>query len=417
MTTAFQVSWSDLVFALSEAMDLASPSLQRHQLRTAYIAWRMGEAACLPPERLGSLFTTAAFHDIGALSPEEKRRLQHFEETDPAPHCILGEQLFRRLPRLAQGAGAVALHHTPWNQLDGDLAAPGVLEAQILQAADQLERRIDRSVFILHQDQQLRSGIRELAGTRLHPEVVQWLLGVSETAEFWLDLASPALAALLRKHGPLRETTLSFEETLELSELFSLIIDFRSVFTATHSAGVTACAVALGALAGLDPDTLGILRLAGNVHDIGKLVVDDAILEKTGPLTEGEYRIMQQHTYVTYHLLDSVRGLEQAKRIAAYHHERPDGSGYPFGIGGADLDVPCRVLAVADRFTALAEERPYRASMDQRHLAVELSAMAGRNHLDPGLVSLALANAGAIRQAMAASQARWAADYHHLLGA
>ena len=415
MSKSIQVSWSDLVFALSEALDLASPTLQSHQLRTAYIAWRLGEAAGLAPERLGTLFTAAAFHDIGALSPEEKRRLHSFEETDTAAHCILGGQLFRRMPRLAQGAGIVALHHTPWDQLDGDLAVPDHLDSQLLQAADQLERRIDRRTFILHQDQQLRAEIRALAGTWLHPEVVRLFLGVSERAEFWLDLVSPALAALLRKHGPLQEAPLSFEETLELSELFSLIIDFRSVFTATHTAGVTACAVALGALAGLDPDTLGLLRLAGNVHDIGKLVVDDAIREKAGPLTEAEYRIMQQHSYVTYHLLDSVRGLEQAKRIAAYHHERPDGSGYPFGIGGADLDVPCRVMAVADRFTALAEDRPYRASMDPGHLAAELSAMARRNHLDPGLVGLALANAGAIRQAMAASQARWAADYHHLV--
>jgi HD-GYP domain-containing protein (c-di-GMP phosphodiesterase class II) len=414
MADGMRVSWRDLVFALSETMDLASPELRQHQLRTAYTAWRLGQAAGHGRERLERLFAAAAFHDIGALTPEEKLRLHAFECSGAAAHCVLGAHLFQRLPRLRDSARVVLLHHTPWTELDGELLEPDILDSQLLQLADYLERAIHRGGYILHQEARLREAVVGERGRRFHPEVVDLFLEVAGATAFWLDLASPDLTGLLRRRAPLAEAFLDFPEALLCTELFSLIIDFRSSFTSAHSAGVTACALALGAELGLAPSTLESLHLAGNLHDIGKLVVPAAILEKAGCLTEAEAQLMRQHTWRTYQLLDAVAGFERVKEIAAFHHERIDGAGYPFRIPGAELDLPCRLLAVADAFTALAEHRPYRAAMSPAASADTLRAMAAGGHFDSGLVELALADDGALRQAMTTAQAPWEAAYHCL---
>lgn len=411
MTGNPTVNWAKLVFALSETMDLASPALRQHQLRTAYVCWRMGQAAGLGPDRLRRLFTAAALHDIGALAPEEKIRLHEYENAQYESHCAWGEYLFNRVPRLAGAAPIIRHHHTPWGELDGRIDSPDLLDAQILHLADRLERCIRRGGFILHQDETLRRAMAGLAGSEIHPDVVHLFMECSAQTGFWLDLASPGLGALMLRTGPLRVEPMAFEELQGVSELFSIIIDFRSGFTATHCAGVIACARAIGAGAGLAGPELDALLLAANLHDIGKLVIHNEILEKGGALTQAEKQIMKQHPYVTFHLLNQVEGLEQVARIAGYHHERLDGGGYPFGIGAAGLDLPCRIMAVADIFTALAENRPYRSGLDRIEVGTILQSCADRGWLDPDLAGLVIRNMGDVAVAMAASQEVWRERY------
>lgn len=405
------INWAKLVFALSETMDLASPALRQHQLRTAYVCWRMGQAAGLGPDRLMRLFTAAALHDIGALAPEEKVRLHEQETTQYESHCAWGEYLFNRVPRLAGAAPVIRHHHTPWPGLDGRIDVPDLLDAQILHLADRLERSIRRAGFILHQEEGLRKAMGALAGPVIHPDVVSLFMACSGPTGFWLDLVSPGLAAQMLREGPLRSESMDFEELKGVSELFSIIIDFRSGFTATHSAGVIASAQAIGAAAGLAGLDLDEVLLAANLHDIGKLVIQNEILEKGGALTLAEKQIMRQHPYVTFHLLNQVEGLEQVARIAGYHHERPDGGGYPFGISGSGLDLPCRVMAVADVFTALAENRPYRSGLDRIQVGTTLQGCADRGWLDPDLAGLVIRNMGDVARVMAANQEVWRDRY------
>jgi len=138
---AVYATMTDLVFALSETMDLASPALRQHQLRTAYACWRMGLAAGLGPERLKRLFTAAALHDIGAMAPEEKLRLHEYESTNMEPHCAWGEYLFSRVPRIKGAAAIVRHHHAPWPELEGAIDVPDLLG----HARDQLEDVLQRA--------------------------------------------------------------------------------------------------------------------------------------------------------------------------------------------------------------------------------------------------------------------------------
>ena len=129
------------------------------------------------------------------------------------------------------------------------------------------------------------------------------------------------------------------------------------------------------------------MEIAGNLHDLGKMVVPNAILEKAGPLTDEEFAVMRQHTYHTYLVLNSMKGLGGIAEWAAFHHEKLDGSGYPFRIGAGGLSIGSRIMAVADMCTALAEDRPYRAGMRRDEIIDVLRDGVRRGLLDRGVVA------------------------------
>ena len=215
------------------------------------------------------------------------------------------------------------------------------------------ERRINRSRYILHQHENIISFIRSGAGTFLHHDIVDLFMQVSDKDEFWLDLTSPNIKDILRSCGPFRHISIEQEKIFSVSEIFRTIIDFRSPMTATHSCGIAACSGMLGKLFGLTENECRSLELAGNLHDTGKLVVPDSILNKNGKLTDDEYAVVRQHAYVTYSVLNSVRGFEQIAEYAAFHHEQLNGKGYPFRLKENQIGTGARIIAVADIFTAL----------------------------------------------------------------
>jgi HD-GYP domain-containing protein (c-di-GMP phosphodiesterase class II) len=200
----------------------------------------------------------------------------------------------------------------------------------------------------------------------------------------------------------------------QLSRLFARIIDFRSPFTATHSSGVAACAETLAQLARRPQRECAQLRIAGLLHDLGKLAVPTEILEKPGPLSRRERSIVRCHTYYTYRTLSTIRELGEIAAWSGYHHERLDGSGYPFHKSGADIPLGARIVAVADVFTAIAEDRPYRQGMTDPRIREVLTAMVGRSSLDRELVELTLMNFSGMGEARRAAQQQAVAEYDAL---
>lgn len=179
---------------------------------------------------------------------------------------------------------------------------------------------------------------------------------------------------------------------MDFARLFSHIIDFRSRFTATHSSGVAAIAEALAGLVGMSRAEGQLLRVAGYLHDLGKLAIPREILEKPAALTRSEYDLMRSHTFYTYRILETVKGLETLAAWAAYHHERLDGAGYPFHYTDDELSIHARIMAVADVFTAIKEDRPYRVGLDKDSASRLLTKMAKEGGLDQRLVDLLLEN-------------------------
>ena len=386
------VNLGNLLLSLSDAMDLASPSLIQHQQRTAFIVWEMGRVANLPNERLEKNFIAALLHDIGAFSLEEKISLRNYETENVEPHCIRGEILLRNIPWLKDSSKIIRLHHKEWHHWEESIENSLVFGSQLLFLADYLERQIIRDQYILHQHEDIISKIKSFSGSLIHSRVVDLFLTVSNREEFWLDLVSPRLYSLLLNKGPYRKIEIDLADISLISKLFRNIIDFRSRFTSTHSSGVAASAAMLSKMFDLTETEIELMKVAGNLHDIGKLAIPNSILDKPGKLTKAEMAVMKSHTYYTYFVIDTIGGLQQIAEWAAYHHERLDGSGYPFHCTEAELRTGARILMVADIFTALAEDRPYRKGMSKDGIVQIIKQFSDRHLFDTKIVNLLFEN-------------------------
>jgi HD-GYP domain-containing protein (c-di-GMP phosphodiesterase class II) len=179
---------------------------------------------------------------------------------------------------------------------------------------------------------------------------------------------------------------------VDLAMIFSRIIDFRSRFTALHSAGVAKTAEKLAQLVGFSPYECKMMLIAGYLHDLGKIAIDSDVLEKPARLDEDEFNKMRAHTFYTYYSLEPLEQLRTINTWASFHHEKLDGSGYPFHIAGDSLPVGSRIMAVADVFTAITEDRPYRKGMEFDNAKKVLNNMVADNALDGRIVKLLLEN-------------------------
>ncbi|MHB8764662.1 MAG: HD-GYP domain-containing protein [Deferrisomatales bacterium] len=405
MKQQVSVDLGNLLLSLSDAMDLAHPHLVRHQQRVAYVAMKLARTLEQGADQERRIFAGALLHDIGAFSIEEKLALCRAEREDTEPHCARGALLLSTVPCLRSAAPVVRHHHRPWSAWDRDLGDPDVLAAQVVLLADYAERLLDRETFVLHQHHHVWNEVQAASGSLIHPDVVGAFLACSRAEEFWLDLVSPRLYSLLLHEGPYERFHVGLDWITTVTGLFKDIIDFRSRFTATHSTGVAECARLLSSLFGLTATESRLMEIAGHLHDLGKLHVPDAILNKPSGLTNEEMAVMKSHTYHTYSVIQTIGGLTPVAEWAAFHHERLDGAGYPFRCRAEDLSTGARIMAVADIFTATAEDRPYRKGMSTPDIARALQSFAKRGLIDQRVTELLLDHFDDVRGRVLARQA------------
>jgi putative nucleotidyltransferase with HDIG domain len=163
-------------------------------------------------------------------------------------------------------------------------------------------------------------------------------------------------------------------------------MDARDGYTARHSQEVVATARATGTSLGLDSAELAELGVAALLHDLGKVRIPDAILNKRGPLSPDETEVMTQHPVWGAEILTRVPGLEVVAAIVRFHHERWDGVGYPNGLSGERIPLASRIIAVCDSHNAMTSDRPYRRALSHADALAELRTGAGWQ-FDPAVVS------------------------------
>jgi putative two-component system response regulator len=204
---------------------------------------------------------------------------------------------------------------------------------------------------------------------------------VAVTASFLLGYLYPRMVALLDS----REKVLRSE--LEMIERLGRAAEWRDEDTAEHVTRVSRMSEVIALEAGLSPDRARVIALASQMHDIGKVAVPDTILLKPGPLTEEEFEVVKRHTTVGADILSggTTEVLQTAERIARYHHERWDGSGYPEGLAGEQIPLEARIVAIADVFDALTSHRPYKKPWPIVKAIAAIQLSAG-THFDPHLV-------------------------------
>ncbi len=180
----------------------------------------------------------------------------------------------------------------------------------------------------------------------------------------------------------------------DLIDSLSGLVETRSNETALHTVRVGHAAAMLATLAGLDLLESERLRLAVPMHDIGKVGISDAILQKQGKLDAEEYEIMKSHTTIGHRLLARFHQpvLDIAAAVALEHHERWDGSGYPQGLHGEEISIYGRIVAIVDVYDALTSHRIYRQAMSSAAV-LDLLRQGRGSHFDPALLDVFLAHA------------------------
>ncbi len=394
MIAETRISLFDLILCLSDVMDMVSPAVANHHKQVGFIAYKIGEELGLPRQQRKELALAGTLHDIGAVSIERRISTLQFEVEKPFEHTELGYSLLETFEPLDSVATLVRFHHTPWNhgnysELCGKEVPWG---SHILHMADRIAVLINKKQDVLTQAKDICDKIHEHKGPMFAPELVDAFMALAAREYFWLDVVSSTISAVLRDLVRLDTVELDMDGILGFTKLLARIVDFRSRFTATHSSGVAVVAGSLAKLAGFSESECRMMTIAGYLHDLGKLAVPAEILEKPGHLTKEEYSVVRKHSYYTYRTLEHIDGLDTINAWASFHHERPDGKGYPFHIKGEDLTLGARIVAAADVFTAITEDRPYRTGLSQRDVLEILRQMAGSLALDPGVVSLLTRN-------------------------
>jgi HD-GYP domain-containing protein (c-di-GMP phosphodiesterase class II) len=385
------LSFFDIVRTLSNAVDLVSPELSGHHLQVARLAFHIAQQMVLNEEAKRNVFLAGLVHDIGALSARERLSLIEAEPSDAVSHGFRGARLLKEFEPFNPIADIVRYHHLPWSFGRGrryeDASVP--IESHIIHLADRACVLLKSDGNVLGQIPALIDSVKSRTGSVFAPEPVDALAALAAREYVWLELIySEPLDAAPKFLNELRR--LSMDEVVDISRMFSHIIDFRSRFTATHSAGVAKTAEKLAEMAGFSQNECLAMRMAGYLHDLGKLAIDNALLEKPGKLTAQEFDIVRSHTYFTYRLLSGIEGFETINRWASFHHEKLNGTGYPFHLRAESLPAGSRIMAVADIFTAVTEPRPYRESMKPETVKNVLRTMAASGEICGQFVTMLL---------------------------
>ncbi|EDZ63494.1 metal dependent phosphohydrolase [Sulfurimonas gotlandica GD1] len=392
---------NSFLLATSTALDHAEEEIMHitthHSKRCAYISLRIGIELGLSEEECFDLCSLALMHDNGVtqafynqnwLEAGEKKSLEIMEKL--VDHCKIGEKNVRNFPFLTSPKNVILYHHEYLNGSglygleEGDIP----IMSQVICFADDIDMKfdlLDSSITALNG---INTYAKENKGNLYHEEIVEAFLRLSSKISFWRDLNDENILNSVERYLPVIDSTIELKDLLSISSVFSNIIDSKSKFTALHSNELTSKAKMVTEYFGWDERKSVFFQVAANLHDIGKLSTPRSILEKNGPLSKSEFEIVKEHAYLAHMILKAIDGFEQIHEWASAHHERNDGSGYPFGMKEEELSFEAKILACLDMYQALVETRPYRAAMSHENAMIVIYEQVPRNLFEEAIVDL-----------------------------
>ncbi|MBI1243468.1 MAG: HD domain-containing protein [Alphaproteobacteria bacterium] len=370
----------DLVLALGRAIELLDADLSAQQKRVALIAANIVGAMGLGRAEIARTIMAALLHGVGALAPAP-----HGNSTAVSARFLEISPLTRDLAPIV----AASRDFQPAIGMRLGLTLNDALLAQALHLAHHVDEAIDPARFVLAQAAERRNGALEFTRTGLDARLVDAFARTSHADSFWLDATNFDIDTRIRARlSHMANAQADLDAVQDFARLYSVLVDARSPYTATHSWGVAAVANFIASCSRFDGETVQQIEIAAQLHDIGKLVVPSQIIEKPANLTVEEFGTVRSHAYFTGTLLSSVPGLERIAEWAKGHHEKLDGTGYPMGLAGARISPETRVIAVADQFVALTEDRPYRAGLSGQRALEMLGEAAERGAIDRQIVAI-----------------------------
>jgi HD-GYP domain-containing protein (c-di-GMP phosphodiesterase class II) len=432
-----EVRLAELVASMSLATDLGLGQPMEHVLRSCVLGLRIAEDLALGESERAVVYYVALLAWLGCHADAheqsawfgddiELRADKHLADSVGArfmlSHVGRGEPLPRRALRLGSllvsGRDALAAMETThcmiaglfamrlglgtgvrdglqhvFGRWDGKGTPAGIageeiaLSARIVVVADIVEsfRRLGGVAAAVEV-------ARRRAGGQFDPGLAEHVRGNADALLGGLDEATGWDAAIAAEPALARRMS-----GVELDSALAAIADFadlKSPYTTGHSRGVAERAAAAALRAGLGEPVAGELRRAGLIHDVGRLGVSNTIWDKPGPLSETEMERVRMHPYLTQRTFSRSPRLAALAEVAAAHHERLDGSGYPRALAGGALSPEARILAAADAYQAMTEPRPHRPARSPEDVAHQLRAEVRSGRLDRDAVDAVLGAAG-----------------------
>lgn len=409
--TEYHIPVLELVLTMANAVDLVSPAVGGHHKRVTYLSSQLAREMGLSSRDTFDLVVAAALHDIGAFSVKERVETLEFEIKSPHAHAEMGFLFLHRFQPFLRLADIVRFHHVPWNDgrgttFNGHEVPPS---SHILHLADRIDVASLGGDIGIPNPSGVLNRINQERGRTFNPEAVDAFGAFAAKEYIWLDLRSSNLDRILSDTLSQQVLVLDDQSMLSFAQLLAHLVDFRSRYTSTHTAGVAETARFLAELLGMDQSHCRRVRLAGYLHDLGKLAVGREILDKESGLEEQEFGLLKAHPYFTRRILETIKDFSDIAIWASAHHERPDGSGYPFHETSQPIEA--RIIAVADVFTAITEDRPYRAAMNLEDAANTLRKMSAGHLLDHTVVELALTHRHELDKARRSAQTEASEQY------
>ena len=388
------IKLGQLISSLSLGLDIAENRYFGHSRRTAYISYNIAKTMGLREEDIIDTYYSSLVHDIGMSGQLAHYSVEEIHQKKDLimEHCYLGSKIVKKLPLNPDVSNYLLYHHEEWNG-NGPYGLKGdeiPISSQIIHFADCIDISYTKRIGNIGEKidiDEIKKFVDNHKNEMFKGEICEAFLPIIETEKFWLDLKPENLRQVLDIIEPGKNIYIGIFEIKSIAESFSMLIDSKSNFTFEHSKGVANITRKFATYLGYDQLTIDKLEIAANLHDIGKLVVPSDILEKPAQLSKAEFEIIKSHPYYTKLILNQVEGIEEIAEWAGNHHEKLNGKGYPEKLDYSSITIEDQIIALADIYQALTENRPYRNGMNPQKAIDIMKDMAGEGYISLSMVS------------------------------
>jgi HD-GYP domain-containing protein (c-di-GMP phosphodiesterase class II) len=378
-----------LVRAIAVALDIVEGELlgasTHHGKRIAVLCAAMGRYFHMEESDLSALTTCALFHDCALTEYILAERMGN----NPAMrlHCQYGQRNVEMLPFKTDISGFVLYHHelADGSGAFGKKESELPLGAELIAISDMLDVLNHLQTIPPESLATVRRQVFDGAGKRFTRRAAEAMLAVLDEKMLFL-LHDDQIAGTVEQTIPVWLADVEDEAVFRLAGLAARFIDYKSEFTKRHSIQIANRVWLMSEYYGYGNSQRAQMYLAAALHDIGKLSTPTSVLEKQGSLTAEEFATIKDHARITYEMLKNIAGFENIRDWACEHHEKLDGTGYPFGLKAENMDFNARLIACMDIYQAVSEPRPYHPSRSHGETMPILYEIAQKGQIDEKIV-------------------------------
>lgn len=376
-----------ILHIISNMLKMQNSKLMDHGSRVGYLVAKMLEKSGAGTKDIIDGYILGLLHDVGAYKTDEIDKLVQFETKQVYDHSIYG-YLILKLSEVMEGKeDAVLHHHTPWEKLK-QMRGGNEQMANMIFLADRVE------IYLRTKKKSIEMEKLEQIGA-FSRENLELFYETEKTFEVQKRLLDGSFINDTEKY--LYQAQFSEAELKRFIRMVAFLIDFRSESTVTHTITMVSAAVALANIMKLDKQQVDEIYTGAYIHDLGKVAIPLEILEKPGRLDYDEMEVMKTHIILTGNIIGGHVS-DNVYNIAMRHHEKLDGSGYPYGIRGEDMSIAEKIVAVADIYSALTGKRSYKDSMPKEKVVAILQQMAEKHQISEEVVRVLICNYDVIEQ-------------------